>query len=124
MAALGGLDKQFRDDVDAIVRKFAGDDPREYARRWKQLSTWGMDRSQGDPVKKGRLKKRPLARSGGRCEDCGHEFTATELQMHRFDTSHAFDKSNDFGYFDHNIALLCASCHDRREDQRRASGAS
>lgn len=122
MPGLGDASRRFRDEVDAIVARYADGDPQKYARRWKQLSTWGMDRAQGDPVKKSRLKKRLLARSGGRCEDCGREFTATELQMHRLDTTHAFDKSKDLGYFDDNIALLCASCHGKREDGRRTRG--
>lgn len=121
MAPLDETSRQFREDVDAIVSRYAEGDPHEYARRWKQLSTWGMDRSQGDPVYKSRLKKRLLVRAGNRCEDCGREFTPTELQMHRLDTTHAFDKAKHFGYFDDNIALLCASCHDKREDVRRAS---
>jgi hypothetical protein len=121
---VGQLDdrsRAFRDEVDAIVTKYADGDPQQYARRWKQLQTWGMDRSQGDPVYKARLKKRLLARAGGHCEDCLREFTPTELQMHRLDTAHAFDKAKHFGYFDDNIALLCASCHDNREDERRRS---
>lgn len=120
MPPLDDRSREFRDEVDAVVRRYAGDDLQEYARRWKQLQTWGMDRSQGDPVYKSRLKKRLLVRSGGRCEDCGREFTPTELQMHRLDTTHAFDKAKHFGYFDENIALLCASCHDKREDDRRS----
>lgn len=119
MGQLDDRSRAFRGEVDAIVVKYADGDPQESARRWKQLQTWGMDRSQGDPVYKARLKKRLLVRSGGRCEDCGREFTATELQMHRVDTTHAFDKAKHFGYFEENIALLCASCHDKREDERR-----
>jgi hypothetical protein len=116
MNRLDAESTRFRNEIEEIVRRYAGDDGAEYARRWKQLSTWGMDRSQGDPVKKAALKKRLIKRSGGRCEDCSREFPATELQMHRLDKRYAFDKTQAFGYFDQNIALLCATCHDRRED--------
>lgn len=121
MPPLDPESKAFRDEVDEVVRRYAGADPEAYARRWKQLSTWGMDRSQGDAEYKKRLKNRLMTRSGGRCEDCGGTFERTQLEMHRLDTTVAFRKDKHFGYTDDNVLLLCAVCHDKREDEKRAS---
>ena len=106
--------KAFRDEIDRVVRKWAVEDEREYWRRWKQLGTWSMDKTQGDVVTKSALKKRLNERTGGECEDCGREIPREALQMHRLDPALAHDKSRDFGYVDDNVVLLCASCHARR----------
>jgi hypothetical protein len=103
--------KRFRNEVDAVVRSWAGDDEREYWRRWKQLGTWSMDKTQGDVVKKAALKTRLMEKTGGRCEDCGGEFPREALQLHRLDVGLSHDRSQNFGYIESNIALLCASCH-------------
>lgn len=105
---------QFHDEIDGVVRRFAGDDEREYWHLWKRLGTWSMDRTQGDVVKKAALKKRLMEKTGGRCEDCGGEFPQPALQMHRLDPELAYDRASNFGYIDSNVALLCASCHGRR----------
>jgi hypothetical protein len=56
-----------------------------------------------------------MAKTGGRCEDCGNAFGAAALHMHRIDTSFAYDRSRNFGYIEENVALVCAPCHDLRE---------
>jgi hypothetical protein len=110
---------RFQAEVDAVVRKWAGDDEREYWRRWKQLGSWSINRTQGDAVKKARLKKRLMELSGGRCADCDRPSPAAALQMHRLDQALAHDPACNFGYFEENVVLLCADCHDRREATRR-----
>src|SRR3954447_9642387 len=101
--ALDPDSKRFRDDVDAVVRRWAGDDEREYWRRWKQLGTWSMDKTQGDVVKKTALKKRMMEKTGGRCEDCGQGFPREALQLHRLDPELAHDRSQNFGYVESNV---------------------
>jgi hypothetical protein len=71
--------------------------------------------SQGDVVKKAALKKLLMAKTAGRCQDCGKPFEAAALQMHRLDPSLAYDRTKNFGYFEENVVLVCAGCHDRRE---------
>lgn len=111
---------RFREEVDAMVRRLAEGDDHEYIRRWKQLATWGQAVARGNPARKAGLKKKLTRESHGRCKDCNEEFKATELEMHRRDTSYAFDRTMWNGYFADNIDLLCASCHDKREDERRS----
>jgi hypothetical protein len=111
--------KQFQAEVEALVRKWAAGDDREYIRRWKQLGSWSINRSQGDTVKKAALKKRLVQKTGGRCMDCKEEFSTPTLQMHRLDPDYASDRSRNFGYFEANVVLLCASCHEEREAVRR-----
>jgi hypothetical protein len=106
--------KRFREEVDEVVRRWAGTDEREYWRLWKQLGNVAMDKTQGDVVKKSALKKRLMAKTGGRCEDCGAEFPREALQMHGLDDALAHDRSTNFGYTEGNVALLCASCHAKR----------
>jgi hypothetical protein len=53
--------QQFQSEVEALVRQWAGGDERECWRRWKQLGSWSINRTQGDVVKKAALKKRRLA---------------------------------------------------------------
>jgi len=101
------------------VRRWAGGDEREYWRRWKQLGSWSINKTQGDAVKKAVLKKRLMEKTGGRCEECGRGFEAAALQMHRLDRSLAGDRSRNFGYFEGNVRLTCAGCHDRLEAERR-----
>ena len=111
--------QRFQAEIDAVVRRWTEGDDREYLRRWKQLGNWSLNKTQGDVVKKAALKKALFARSKGRCEDCDGEFAPAALHMHRLDTSHSQDRSRNFGYFDGNIALLCAGCHERREASLR-----
>lgn len=111
--ALDPDSQQFREEVDGVVRRWAGDE-REYWRRWKQLGTWSMDKTQGDVVKKSALKELLMKRSGGRCEDCEKEYPREALQMHRLDRELAHDRARNFGYVDGNVVLLCATCHSRR----------
>lgn len=106
--------RRFREEVDAVVRRWAGDDEREYWRRWKQLGNLAMDRTQGDVVKKSALKTRMMEKTGGRCEDCGQELPAPALQLHRLKPDLAYLKSENFGYTESNVVLLCAPCHGRR----------
>ena|SRR5437868_4176615 len=110
---------RFQAEVDALVRKWASGDEREYWRRWKQLGSWSMNRTQGDVVKKTALKRRLMNTTGGRCTDCRLVFEGPALQMHRLDQSFAHDRGTNFGYFAENVVLLCASCHERREATRR-----
>jgi len=117
-----GLDddsRRFQGEVDALVRRWAGDDDGEYLLRWKQLGSWSINRTQGDVVKKAALKKQLMNDTGGRCADCGNLFDAAALQMHRLDQSFAFDRERNFGYFRENVVLLCSPCHERREAERR-----
>lgn len=111
--------KRFQAEVDALVRRWAGEDEREYWRRWKQLGSWSINRTQGDVVKKSALKKQLMAKTSGRCQACGQAFPAAALQMHRRDQLHAYDKARNFGYFEENVELLCAACHELREAERR-----
>src|SRR4051794_28520927 len=90
-----------------------------YWRRWKQLGSLSINRTQGDVVKKAALKKRLMHQTGGRCQDCGQPFPAAALQMHRLDQSFAHEKSRNFGYVEENVVLLCANCHEVREAGRR-----
>ena len=113
--------ERFRAEIEEVVRRHSADDSGLYFQRWKQLKKWGSRRTEGSPTKKSRLKKRLMKESGGRCMDCGREFHKTELEMHRVDTGFACDKTENFGYFEDNVVLLCPVCHDRREDVRRAS---
>src|SRR5436305_146290 len=105
----------FQAEVEALVERWAAGDKYEYWRRWKQLGSWSMNKTQGDVMKKAALKKRLLARSGGRCEDCGGEFAAPGLQMHRLDQTFAHVKASNFGYVEENVVLVCAGCHELRE---------
>ncbi len=111
--------RRFQQEVDALVRRWAGADEREYWRRWKQLGSWSINKTQGDVVKKAALKKALMAKTGGRCEDCGADLPAAGLQMHRLDQSYAHDRASNFGYFETNVALVCAGCHELRERSRR-----
>jgi hypothetical protein len=111
--------RRFRDEVDALVRRWANGDEYEYWRRWRQLGNWSIDRTQGDVVKKAALKKKLLQRSGGCCEECGRTFEPAALQMHRQDVSLAHRRDQNFGYTEANVVLLCAGCHDRAEAARR-----
>ena len=60
------ISQQFQAEAEALVSKYAKGDAVEWAKRWKQLSTWGMTRSQGDVVKKAALKKRLMSDTGGK----------------------------------------------------------
>ena len=110
---------RFQQEVDDLVRRWAAGDEREYWRRWKQLGSWSINRTQGDVVKKAALKKTLMARTGGRCADCEKVFEPAALQMHRLDPSLAHDRALNFGYIESNVVLLCAGCHERREAARR-----
>lgn len=119
-----GLDPEslaFQTEVEGLVRRWAGGDEREYWRRWKQLGSWSLTRTQGDVVKKAALKKRLLEETGSQCHDCGEQFSAAGLQMHmhRLDRSLAHQKTLNFGYVRENVVLLCAGCHEARESDRR-----
>jgi hypothetical protein len=116
---LSESDKAFQAEVDALVRRWAGDDPKEYWRRWKQLGSWSINKTQGDAVKKAALKAKLMADTGGRCMDCSKQYSAPMLQMHRLNQDHAHDRSKNFGYFLENVALVCADCHELREAPRR-----
>jgi hypothetical protein len=110
--------RRFQEEVDAVVRRWAHDDEYEYWRRWKQLGSWSINRTQGDVVKKAALKKKLLGRSSGCCEECGKAFEPAALQMHRKDgLAHLRDQN--FGYTEENVLLLCAGCHERVEAARR-----
>jgi hypothetical protein len=111
--------RRFQEEVDALVRRWAGDDEREYWKRWKQLGSWSTNRTQGDVVKKAALKKTLMARTGGRCRDCRNVFEPAALQMHRLDVSLTHDRRLNFGYVESNVVLLCAVCHEARESARR-----
>jgi hypothetical protein len=110
---------RFQEEVDALVRRWAAGDEREYWRRWKQLGSWSINKTQGDVVKKAALKKKLMGMSGGRCHDCGNAFEAAALQMHRLDQRLARERSRNFGYVEANVVLVCANCHDEREAARR-----
>lgn len=116
---LSDEDKAFQEEVDAIVRRWAGDDSKEYWRRWKQLGSWSINKTQGDVVKKAALKRKLMESRQVRCEDCGANLSAPSLQMHRISQDFAHDRSRNFGYFLENVALVCADCHERRESERR-----
>jgi hypothetical protein len=73
--------KRFQAEVDALVRKWAGTDDREYLRRWRQLGSWSINRTQGDVWKKDALKKLLMEQTGGTCVDCGKPFPRAALQM-------------------------------------------
>jgi hypothetical protein len=60
-----------------------------------------------------------MEKTGGRCKDCRNEFEAAAMQMHRLDVSLGHDRSQNFGYTEANVVLLCAGCHERREAARR-----
>ena len=111
--------KRFQAEVDALVRKWSGDDDTEYLRRWRQLGSWSINRTQGDVWKKDALKKLLMERTGGTCADCGQQFPKAALQMHRQDPSFISDRSRNFGYFEGNVILLCAHCHAAQEEMRR-----
>jgi hypothetical protein len=110
---------RFQHEVDELVRRWAAGDEREYWRRWKQLGSWSINRTQGDVVKKSALKKKLMEKTGARCEDCGNPFEAAALQMHRLDVGLAHDPQHNFGYIEENVRLLCAVCHERWEAERR-----
>jgi hypothetical protein len=38
--------------------------------------------------------------------------------MHRLDQAHALDRSQNFGYFEENLVVVCAGCHEARESTR------
>ncbi len=107
--------QRLQDEVDQLVRRSAKGDDREYVGRWKQILSWAYNRTQGDPIKKKKLKIRLLEERGTRCEDCGREREPPELQMHRLDSTLALDRSRNFGYIEENVKLLCVVCHRRRE---------
>jgi len=111
-----GTDKE----IETVVRRWSGDDDFEYWRRWKQLGTWAMDRTQGDVSKKDGLKKRLFEETGGRCRDCGADFPRSALQMHRLDQQLAHQRDLNFGYVRENVVLVCAQCHQHREVARSA----
>ena len=116
---LDDASKRFQAEVDSLVRRWAAGDEREYWRRWKQLGSWSINRTQGDVVKKSALKKRLMGKTAGRCEGCGQSFPAAALQMHRRDQTYAHEKARNFGYFEENVELLCAACHELCEAKRR-----
>ena len=64
MNALDPESLRFQQEVDALVRRWANGDDYEYWRRWKQLGSWSMNKTQGDVVKKSALKED--GRVGGR----------------------------------------------------------
>jgi hypothetical protein len=107
-------DRHFKAEVDAVVRRWAAGDEYEYWRLWKKLGNASMDRTQGDATKKAALKTKLMAKTSGHCEDCRRQFSKAELQMHRVDASFAHQARGNFGYFEGNVALLCAACHSRR----------
>jgi hypothetical protein len=109
----------FQEEVDAVVRRWANGDEYEYWRRWRQLGSWSINRTQGDVVKKAALKKKLLKRSGGCCEKCRRAFEPAALQMHRRDVRLAHRRDQNFGYTEENVLLLCAGCHERAEAARR-----
>lgn len=111
--------RRFQAEVEELVRRWAAGDEKEYWRRWKQLGSWSISRTQGDVIKKSALKRRLMEKTGGRCVDCGQPFAAPALQMHRLDQSIAHDRSRNFGYFEANVVLTCATCHELRESERR-----
>jgi 5-methylcytosine-specific restriction endonuclease McrA len=111
--------RRFQQEVDELVRRWARGDDKEYWRRWKQLGSWSINRTQGDVVKKAALKKILVAKTGGKCTDCGNVFEPAALQMHRLDPSLAHDRTLNFGYVESNVVLLCAGCHEGREAARR-----
>ena len=105
--------RRFQQEVDDLIKRWAEGDEYEYWRRWRQLGSWSINRTQGDVVKKAALKKKLLGRSGGCCEECREEFEPAALQMHRVDVSLAHDRAQNFGYTEQNVRLLCAGCHER-----------
>jgi 5-methylcytosine-specific restriction endonuclease McrA len=107
--------QRLQDEIDQLVRGLAKEDDREYVRRWRQIHSWAYNRTQGDIKKKKTLKKRLLKERGNRCEDCGRAREAPELQMHRLDSTLAYDRSRNLGYVEENVVLLCVVCHRRRE---------
>ena len=111
--------RRFQHEVDAVVRRLAHGDEYEYWRRWKQLGSWSINRTQGDVIKKAALKRKLLERSGGCCERCRRQFESAALQMHRKDVSLAHRRDENFGYVEANVLLLCAGCHERVEAARR-----
>ena len=114
--------QQFQSEVDELVRRWAAQDPKEYWRRWKQLGSWSINRTQGDVVKKATLKKQLMAETDGHCMDCHQPFAQAALQMHRLDNAHAHDRATNFGYFRDNVVMVCAGCHEDSEALRRAGG--
>ncbi len=119
MTALDDDSRRFQREVEEVVRRWADGDEREYWRRWKQLGSWSISRTQDDVVKKAALKSRLMEKTGGRCQECGREFDAAALQMHRLDQRFAHDRSRNFGYVEENVVLTCAGCHERLEAARR-----
>lgn len=107
----GGL--PLKDQIDRLVRDRSRDE-REYIRYWKQIRQWAYNKT-NDSAKKKRLKEQLLRERGTRCEDCGRESVGPELHMHRLDPSLADDRTSNFGYVEHNVALLCVVCHRKRE---------
>jgi len=73
--------KRLQDQVDQLVREYSGDDAREYWRRWRQIGSWAYNRTEGDAVKKTRLKKRLYEENEGRCQRCGSSFEPGALTM-------------------------------------------
>jgi hypothetical protein len=112
--------QRFQDEIDAIVRRWADGNDIEYRRRWRQLGNWSLNRTQGDPIKKERLKKQLFEEKQGRCEVCGDAFERGALTMHRVDTRFNLDKTNNFGYFAANVQLICNICHQEEERSRRS----
>lgn len=56
--------QRLQDEVDQLVRRLAKGDDREYVGRWKQILSWAYNRTQGDPIKKKKLKIRIARREG------------------------------------------------------------
>lgn len=110
---------QLQTRIDRAIRDIAVDD-KDYVRRWRQVLSWAYNRTQGDPDKKKKLKKRLMIERGSKCEACGRPRELPELQMHRIDQSLANDRSQNFGYVAENVRLLCVICH-REEEARRAA---
>jgi 5-methylcytosine-specific restriction endonuclease McrA len=77
------------------------------------------NRTEGDPVKKSRLKKKLYEENEGRCQRCGSSFEPGALTMHRVDTSFNWDKSKGFGYSHGNVRLFCNICHQTVEEAIR-----
>lgn len=111
--------KRLQDQVDQLVRTYSGEDVREYWRRWKQIGSWAYNRTEGDAVKKAKLKKRLYEENEGKCQRCGDSFDPGALTMHRVDTSLNWDRSKGFGYTHDNVRLLCNICHQAVEEAMR-----
>src|SRR5262249_24119974 len=111
--------RQFRAEVEVVVMKYAGAfQDADWVLRWRQLYNWGMTYSQGDIGRKEALKQRLMKKTGGSVRDGKRKCPGKELEMPRVDGGHTRSLSKNCGYFEENIALLCAKCHHAREKKR------